>query len=80
MGIVLNYGGTGILDSTNILGNISLNNNRISGIRAPGTTVVSATASTFTNNVFGILIDAPSVVMRNNGNSYLGVSVKPQFD
>jgi len=75
MGIVLNYGGTGIVDSTNLGANISINNNRISGIRASGTTIVTATASSFTNNVFGILIDAPSVVMRNNGNTQLGVSL-----
>ena len=75
MGIVLNYGGTGITDSTNLGANIVLNNNRISGIRAQGTTVVAATAATFTNNVFGILIDAPSVVMRNNGYTQLGVSL-----
>jgi hypothetical protein len=75
MGIVLNYGGTGIADSTNLGANIAINNNRISGIRAQGTALVSATASTFTNNVFGILIDAPSVVMRNGGNTQLGVSL-----
>ena len=75
MGIVLNYGGTGITDSTNLGANIVLNNNRISGIRAQGSTIVTATAATFTSNVFGILIDAPSVVMRNNGNTQLGVSL-----
>lgn len=66
-GILVNFNN----DTTNLGRNLSISNNRISRIVAPGSTI---TSSTITSNPYGILIDATTKIS-SGVNAFTGINI-----